>query len=499
MRQTHNLVQGTEAWHQYRATHLNASDAPAMMGVSPYKTRAQLVKEYATGISQEVTGEMQRRFDEGHSTENAARALIEEQIGEELYPVVMSYEADGLKLSASLDGMTIDGSTIFEHKLANATNVPQVEAGQVPDQYRWQLTQQLLVSGAEKCIFAVSKGTEETLRLCEFTLDQSDVAKLLAGWKQFLADVQAYQPETPKAAPKIEAIKDLPALVVDIAGTVKSSNLAVYRARADDFLATIKTDLVTDDDFANAENMVKFCDRVEKELKTAKKQAQSQAAEIDELFRTIDEIAEGFRQKRLTLEKNVSAKKDALKIDIMRGAQKKLDEFLAGINAEFGKPFVSVAADFAGAGKGKKSLAGLQDAVDSELSNAKIAATERAATVRANLKLIEEAKRPDLLDHDIIVLANKVTSDLADTIAARIAKAEAVAKAAAVTAGVATVSAVAVGSGGGLSGAATSIKAPNPFEDDEDVISAIVARVRELPKKQQLEVLNFALSLRKAA
>lgn len=490
MRQTHNLVQGTPEWYQYRTTHLNASDAPAMMGVSPYKTRAQLVKEYATSIAQEVTGEMQRRFDEGHNTEEAARYLIEEQIGEELYPIVMSYEVDGLKLSASLDGLTMDGETLFEHKLANATNVPEVEAGRVPEQYRWQLTHQLLVSGAKTCIFAVSKGTEETLRSCEFTLEQSDVAKLLAGWKQFLADVQAYQPEVQKAAPKIEAIKELPALIVNITGAVNSSNLAVYRATADDFLATVKTDLLTDDDFANAENMVKFCDRVEKELKTAKKQAQSQAAEIDELFRTIDEIAEGFRQKRLTLEKTVSAKKDSLKIDIMRGAQKKLDEFLAGINAEFGKSFVSVSADFAGAGKGKKSLAGLQEAVSGALANAKIAATERAAIVRANLILIAEANRPDLFDHDIIVLANKVTSDLADTIAARIAKAEAVAKAAAEQSKpIAPV----------VEAPVRAVKAPNPFEDDEDVISAIIARVRELPNKQQLEVLNFAISLRKAA
>ena len=51
---THNLVQGTPQWHAYRAAHDNASDAPAMMGVSSYKTRDQLIAERATGIVPEV-------------------------------------------------------------------------------------------------------------------------------------------------------------------------------------------------------------------------------------------------------------------------------------------------------------------------------------------------------------------------------------------------------------------------------------------------------------
>ena len=61
-----NLVQGTPEWAAHRAKHLNASDAPAMLGVSPYKSRAQLLKEYATGIAMEIDEATQRRFDDGH-------------------------------------------------------------------------------------------------------------------------------------------------------------------------------------------------------------------------------------------------------------------------------------------------------------------------------------------------------------------------------------------------------------------------------------------------
>ena len=49
---THDLIQGSPEWLAYRAQHFNASDAPAMMGCSPYKTRAQLLAEMHTGIAE---------------------------------------------------------------------------------------------------------------------------------------------------------------------------------------------------------------------------------------------------------------------------------------------------------------------------------------------------------------------------------------------------------------------------------------------------------------
>ena len=96
------LQQGIAAWHARRATALNGSDAPAMLGISPYKTRAALVQERATGITPEVTPEQQRIFDRGHAIEALARPLAEAIIGEDLSPCVGT---DG-KYSASFDGIT---------------------------------------------------------------------------------------------------------------------------------------------------------------------------------------------------------------------------------------------------------------------------------------------------------------------------------------------------------------------------------------------------------
>ena len=52
--QTVELQQGTPEWHAFRAAHYTASDAPAMLGTSPYKTRNELLCEKKLGITPEL-------------------------------------------------------------------------------------------------------------------------------------------------------------------------------------------------------------------------------------------------------------------------------------------------------------------------------------------------------------------------------------------------------------------------------------------------------------
>ena len=95
-RTTHNLVPGTPEWEKHRASCFNASDSAAMLDMSKYKSRAELLRETATGIRQEVSPETQRRFDDGHRFEALARPLAERIIGEELFTPIMSVEIDGM-------------------------------------------------------------------------------------------------------------------------------------------------------------------------------------------------------------------------------------------------------------------------------------------------------------------------------------------------------------------------------------------------------------------
>lgn len=73
----HDVQQGSPEWHALRAQHFCASEAAAMMGVSPYMTRSELLRQKATGIIPEVDAATQRRFDDGHATEAAFLASRE--------------------------------------------------------------------------------------------------------------------------------------------------------------------------------------------------------------------------------------------------------------------------------------------------------------------------------------------------------------------------------------------------------------------------------------
>ena len=107
------LQQGSEAWHEHRRASLNASDAPAMLGISPYKSRAELVRERATGIAPDVTPAQQRIFDRGHSIEALARLQAEAVIGEDLSPCV----GTSGKFSASFD-------TVWASEAARVIQIP---------------------------------------------------------------------------------------------------------------------------------------------------------------------------------------------------------------------------------------------------------------------------------------------------------------------------------------------------------------------------------------
>jgi len=156
-----NVTQGSREWLEVRAKHFCASDAPAMMGVSQYKTRTELLRQKATGDVPKVDAMTQALFDRGHETEAAARQHIEAEISEELYPTTGTDE-DGYLL-ASFDGITMDGVIGFEHKLWNAELAAEVNAGRLPPAYYWQLEQQILIAGLNRVIFVCSDGTPEKM------------------------------------------------------------------------------------------------------------------------------------------------------------------------------------------------------------------------------------------------------------------------------------------------------------------------------------------------
>ena len=222
--------QGSEAWLQHRASSFNASELAAAMGVSPYMTRTELIAQKATGLVPEVDAAKQRIFDNGHRYEAIARPWAEDIIGEELFPVVLAAEVDGMRLSASLDGQTMAGDITWEHKSLNENLRQSLDAGVIPSEYHPQMEQGLMLSGASRCLFMASNGDRDTMRFAWYESQPALRAKIIPIWKQVQADAAACVPSVVEAAkPTGKAPDTLPALRIEVTGMVTASNLAGSR------------------------------------------------------------------------------------------------------------------------------------------------------------------------------------------------------------------------------------------------------------------------------
>lgn len=425
------LQQGTSEWKAHRARHFNASDAPVMLGCSPYKTRTQLLNEMASGLVPEVDTATHMRFEMGHRAEALARPLAEQIVGEELFPCVGT---EG-RYSASFDGLTMAGDVAFEHKALNAdlrAALAHGDAAELPLHYRAQMEHQLHVSGAERVLFMASQwdaeGTLIEERHCWYEPDAELRATILQGWEQFERDLAGHVPAAATVKPIGATPETLPALRIEVTGSVLATNLDAFRDHALQVIGAINTNLQTDRDFADAEATVKWCKGVEDKLDAAWEGALAQTASIDALRRTVEDVKAEFKRKRLELDKLVTAQKDTIRTEIVMTARTALCQHVADLNATLPRG-VSVpvpGADFAGSIKGKRSVDAIRDTVAALLANAKAEATQTALRVRSNLDAFNllAADRVSLFP-DLGQLALKPADDFSALVQGRLAQHEA--------------------------------------------------------------------------
>lgn len=410
------LVPGSSEWIKSRS----ASKAAAMMGVDPKTTRNELLKMMATGIGKEFTEWQQRMLlDKGIASEPRVRAIAEEMIGDDLSPACAT-DDEGY-LTAAPDGVTFGGKIGFEAKAWNKELVADILAGELKPERYWQLEQQCLVWKLDGILFCSSDGTPEKFASLFYEPVPGRAEKLLAGWKMFDEDLANYKHV--EAAPEVvaEPIADLPALCVEISGSVTASNLVEWKGIVTARIASINTDLQTDQDFADADKMVKFLDDGEKRIDLVKSQAQANAADIDRVFRALDEIKASMRAKRLELDKLVTKRKETIRIDIQQKAFEALRDHISALSKRIQMELPPINANFAAVMKNKRTVASLRDAVDTELRDRKIEASAIADRMEESLKLIDEAGY-EFLFKDRPALAFKAADDLALVIKTRIAE-----------------------------------------------------------------------------
>lgn len=189
-------IQGSESWLAYRKTRGGASEIAALLGFSPYFPRTPFeLWQTKTGRAEVYVNSAMTR---GNQLEAAARSYMEAHLGEVFEPQVVE---DG-RIVASLDGQSFEGSAILEIKIPAAGRdsdlwkyVEQHRAP--PEHYLAQAQQQLAVSGAVDCIFAVchADGDEITDHVeCLVRPDLDMHKRIRAAWAGFFSYLDADHP-----------------------------------------------------------------------------------------------------------------------------------------------------------------------------------------------------------------------------------------------------------------------------------------------------------------
>lgn len=185
-----------EEWLQWRHQGIGSSDAPAVMGASPWKTRYQLWEEKTAGKAVESPANfaMQR----GNELEPIARAKFaaayELQLDftaePESFDPRLFHMEDLPFMRASLDGCSKDGKTIIEIKFVGAE---EFASEVVPEKYFWQIQHQFLVSGAETG-FYVKINADKEIRFIPVSPEPEKMDELLGECTVFWEHVISKKP-----------------------------------------------------------------------------------------------------------------------------------------------------------------------------------------------------------------------------------------------------------------------------------------------------------------
>ncbi|MDB4278756.1 hypothetical protein N9917_04070 [Deltaproteobacteria bacterium] len=405
-----NIEQGSEDWLEMRLNHCTASEAPAMMGVSPYMTRNQLLDLKKGWQSNPDSSFKQELFRKGHANEEAARQLAEDYLFESLVPAVGVLTVDGVELLASFDGL---GSIPWENKSPNVTLTENVRNGVLEAKYYWQLEQQALVFNSDSVLFSVSDGSEENTVFMEYKSLKERREQLVNGWKQFVADLETHELQAKAEAVQAVEENNLPVLLAKVDNGVVAGNmketLAAVKALS---VSEMSKKLETDQDFANK-------DMFNKNVKKARERLKQITAEVREGFSSYSEFEiqandmdKVLQQMQSYGEKQVKHAKQAKKDSIVGKACTELASLVVQWEEKSHPARVSQVcnshADFDTAMKNKRSLEGIQNAVDTELARVKIIINETMGKVVENIAYMDENQEENkFLFRDIVQICNQ--------------------------------------------------------------------------------------------
>lgn len=163
MKVANNLPQNSKEWLAWRTSGLGASDAPVIMGVSPFTTRFELwLEKTGKGERPDFHPMAVRAMARGTLLEPIARAAYEASAGGLKFEALNVIHNEHDFIRASLDGYNASVNRIVEIKCPGKADLAEAAKGRVPKKYLPQVQLQLLVTGALSCDYYTFDGKKGT-------------------------------------------------------------------------------------------------------------------------------------------------------------------------------------------------------------------------------------------------------------------------------------------------------------------------------------------------
>jgi len=182
------LDQGTEEWLNFRKHKIGGSDAPIVMGESPWRTPYELWED-KVGLVKNTKSSF--AMSRGIELEPVARSEFERLTGKSYLPVVIQHPENDFMI-ASLDGLSEDETSIVEIKCPKAVDHELAKRGHIPKHYYAQIQHQLACCSLDMAYYFSFDGEQGCV--VEVYKDASYIAEMIECEYAFIQCVRQFCP-----------------------------------------------------------------------------------------------------------------------------------------------------------------------------------------------------------------------------------------------------------------------------------------------------------------
>ncbi|WP_305845752.1 hypothetical protein [Photobacterium kishitanii] len=244
--------------------------------------------------------------------------------------------------------------------------------------------------------------------------------QLIAGWLQFQKDLANYEQKEEIIILEAEPIRDLPALTYKMDGLTLNSNFDIFKQATMALIEKSKIPIETDQEFADAEQLVKVFKGAEDKLKALSEQVLGEVQSIDAFIKELKFVSEQIRQARLAADKQVKSRKDEIRKGILNDANAKIQQHLNALSLEIKAPMPTPTVSVLNAMKGKKTVQSLEESAGTAIAQALVEADLLANKAKENYATLSTHAEYQFLFNDWAAICFKDADDFNALVKTRI-------------------------------------------------------------------------------